>query len=123
MVRHILHKKVSVIEHRDQESDVFANLLWAPVGYNSREPNLFRIVSNIWSKTKNCVAKVPIRALHAYWLCHVWFEWCENQLETAMVKLATEDLELGLSSLAFARLKMDPSALNEKTQKITYPSG
>lgn len=111
MAHHILHKKVSVIEHHWQKRSrtwCFENSLWAPLGYNSGEPNLFRVVGNIWPKTKNRIAKVTIRTLHDYWLCHVWFEWREDQLETAMVKLATEDLEVGPFSLASARLKWTP---------------
>ena len=77
---------------------------------------MFRVVSDIWPKTKNCFAKVPIRALHDYWLRHVRFERRKDQFETAMVELVTEDLEVRPSSLASARLKMDPSALNIKTQ-------
>ena len=90
------------------------NSLRAPARYNSGKPDLFGIVSDIWPKTKNCAAKVPIRASHDSWFRHVRFEWCEDQLETGMIKLATEELKLRPFSLAFARLKMVPSAVKTR---------
>ena len=64
---------------------MFTNLLWAPVGYDAREPDLFWIVSNVQPKTENRAAKVPIQAFHDSWLSHIRFEWCKNQLETPVV--------------------------------------
>ena len=76
------------------------------MGYDTREPDLFRIVGNVWPKPKDCVTKVPIGALHELPLHHIGLEWRKDQCETVMVKLATKYLEFWSLSLALARLNV-----------------
>ena len=83
-----------------------ANSLWTPVGHNAGKPNLFGVVGNIRPKTENRTPKEPIGAFYDFWLRHVRLEWCKDQAEATVVKLSTEYLKLGPSSLAFARLIM-----------------
>jgi hypothetical protein len=108
VAHHILHEQASVTP---RVTVIFANSLWTPPRYNASEPDLLRIVSDVWSKTKNGAAKVPVWAFHNSRLRHVGFEWREDQLETAVIKLTTEELKFRPFSLASGRLKMGPSAV------------
>ena len=53
-------------------------ILWTPALNNSRQPNLFRIISNIWPKAVNCSPKMTIRAMDNLWGGHSWSKWLKN---------------------------------------------
>jgi hypothetical protein len=75
-------------------------ILWTPTRDNPAEPNLFRIICYIWTKAKDCTAKMLIRASYDLWSSHVGLEWRKHDLQTFVVELATKFLESQLLPLA-----------------------
>jgi hypothetical protein len=100
--------------------NVTHNLLWTPIRYNTGEPNLFQIVCNVRPETKNCMAEVPIGALHDFWHCHTGLLRGEDQHETAMVKLVAKNLIFWPLVLAFARLKQSTPQQRSQHNKLDY---
>jgi hypothetical protein len=46
------------------------------------------------------VIEITIRALDDLWLLHIWLEWSEHHLQTLVIQLETELLELQLLALS-----------------------
>ena len=95
------HLEIHQLLADSKEQSVDSNILQTPVGDNSREPNLFRVVCYVRSKTENCTAKMPIRTFDNLVRLHVWLERFKHYLKTSVIELTTEPLEFRALSLTF----------------------
>ena len=68
-------------------------VLGTPALNNSRQPNLFRIICNIRSKTVNRPPKMTIRATNDLWYSHSWLKWCKYSGEAHVINLPGKALK------------------------------
>jgi hypothetical protein len=74
---------------------------------------LLWIICNIQAKAKNGVAEMTIRALDNLWLLHVWLKWAEHDLQTPVIELMIELLELRPFLLSFTCYKTGRGGMRE----------
>lgn len=62
---------------------------------DGRQPNLFRVVSDVWAKPIYCTSEVAIRALDNLGGCHARLERLKNAGESGMIHLPAKFLKSG----------------------------
>ena len=100
------------------------DILRTPSRYNTSQPDLFRVVCYVWSKTENYMTEVPIRALHDLWCHRILLEWWEDYVETGVIQLVAEHLKICPFLLVFAGLDIiNPSANKKVKSNILFGMG
>jgi len=78
------------------------NSLWTPILDDSSQPDLLRVISNVWTDTEYNTSVVVVRAFHNFWQVHVGFKWRENDFKASVIELALKLLERFHLVLSFA---------------------